>query len=196
MKTFSVVCLLLFNILIVAQTKIKIIDSESQTAVPYATVIFKNTEGYRSTENDGSVIINENEIISEIRAFGYENLQVEAFQNVYSLKPLYKKIKDVEIFKSKNTQHFKEGKINRDFPSMRFGSTNANYYVLNYYRFKENYPAITFIKKIRFLSEVTKNKTAIINLVFFKSIDGVPGIEPFASFAVLCKKGKITLNLI
>lgn len=178
------------SIVINAQTRVKIIDGETQNSIPYAAVIFKNNNTYRSAENDGTVEISKGEDISEIQAFGYENLIVNNFQNVYSLHPIYKNIDDVEIYKSKNTIHLQEGKIKKEILTQSLSSRSSNVIILNLFKYKSDFPQITFIKKIRFLSNVNAKKSATVNVVLYKNVDGKPSGEAWESFLVGCNKGK------
>lgn len=178
------------TIIIPAQTKVKITDAENQNSIPYATIIFKNSNTYKSAENDGTIEISKDENIVEIQAFGYETLKVHNFQNVYSLKPIYKNINNLEIYKSQNTIHIRAGKIKKEIFKQSLGSNSSNLIILNLFNYKSDYPKLTFIKKIRFLSDVDYKESATINIVLYKNTEGKPSGEVWESFLVICKKGK------
>lgn len=188
MKQF--VIFFFFANFVFAQTKIKIIDSDSQKGIPSATVYFNKNTSYKNAESDGSIEISQDENISEIQVFGYENLKVSQFQNVYALKPVYKNIDEIAILKSRNTTQIEVGRIKKERFYTAFNSGGSKFSVLNLYNYDQGYPEITFIKKIRFLSDVSKKKSATINVVFYKNINGKPSGEPWESFTVSCKKGK------
>ena len=183
------------SIVISAQTKVKIIDEETQNIIPYATVIFKNRNTYKNAENDGSIEIFKDENIAEIKAYGYEILKVNNFQNTYSLKPIYKNIDDIEIYKSRNTIPIKTEKIKKEIFKQSLGSSASNLIILNLFKYKSDYPKITFIKRIRFLSEVDYKPSATINIVLYKNINGKPSDEEWKSYLVVCKRGKNVTEL-
>ena len=59
----------------------------------------------KNTEENGEFTLSENEEIDKIVCFGYEDFLVKTYQNVYSLKPKYKEIDNVEISKPVSYTH-------------------------------------------------------------------------------------------
>lgn len=172
------------------QQKIKVIDAENNQPIPYAKVTFKGKDYYKSTEENGEFTITENEEIDKIESFGYEDISVKTYQNVYSLKPKYKEIRSVEISKPKNESTFTIGKIIKSTKYSFIASKNT-YGVLDLFKSNDNTSQKTFIKKIKFLSKVVGIKSpAKINLILYKNINGKPSDEIWKSFVVSCEIGK------
>ena len=121
--------------------------------------------------------------------FGYEDFLVKTYQNVYSLKPKYKEIDNVEISKPINANSFTLGEIIKNSNHSFIASKNT-WGVVDLFKNDEN-TSKTFIKKIKFLSKVVDIKNpAKINLVFYKNENGKPSNEIWKSFIISCEKGK------
>lgn len=193
MKTTMKLIIIFFNfffVFILSQQKIKILDAENNSPIPYTKIIFDDGS-YRNTENDGSIEIFPNENFIEIQSFGYENLKVSEKKPSYFLTPKFKNIDEVIIEKPLQKKFLKIGNIKKEMNSQSFVSSKTTWTVANYIENKENYNKFKFIKSIKFYSKVEKiNKNATINLLLYKNEDGRPSEEIWKSFIVECKPGK------
>ncbi len=77
-----------------AQQKIKIVDSETQSALPDARIIANNQIYY--TNDDGFCLVPDNAIM-DISAGGFQSLKAVKVQAVIQLKPLYNAMDEVKI---------------------------------------------------------------------------------------------------
>lgn len=89
--------LLIKSMFVYSQNRIRVLDAENHKPIPYAKLILKDKDYYKNTEEDGGTVLDENEDLSEIQSFGYENLKVEKFQQTYLLQPKFNEIKTVEL---------------------------------------------------------------------------------------------------
>jgi len=96
-----------------AQQQTQIVDSETQKPIPYAKLILKGKDYYKNTEGNGEISLEKDEEISEIQAFGYENLKVGNFATKFLLKPKFIEINEVEIARPKFQKSFKIGVIKK-----------------------------------------------------------------------------------
>ena len=192
MKTTTNLIFTLLNLLFISafsQQKIKVIDAENNQPIPYAKIIFIGKDYSKNTEENGEFTLSESEEIDKIVCFGYEDFLVKTYQNVYSLKPKYKEIDNVEISKPINANSFTLGEIIKNSNHSFIASKNT-WGVVDLFKNDEN-TSKTFIKKIKFLSKVVDIKTpAKINLVFYKNENGKPSNEIWKSFIISCEKGK------
>ena len=192
MKTTTNLIFTLLNLLFISafsQQKIKVIDAENNQPIPYAKIIFIGKDYSKNTEENGEFTLSESEEIDKIVCFGYEDFLVKTNQNVYSLKPKYKEIDNVEISKPTNANSFTLGEIIKNSNHSFIASKNT-WGVVDLFKNDEN-TSKTFIKKIKFLSKVVDIKNpAKINLVFYKNENGKPSNEIWKSFIISCEKGK------
>lgn len=188
-KTLTITSFLLFCFAF-CQQKIKVIDSENNQPIPYAKIVFKGKDYYKNTEENGEFTLSESEEIDKIECFGYEDSLVKTYQNVYSLKPKYKEIDNVEISKPKNANSFTVGKIIKNTNHSFIASTNT-WGVVDLFKNNENTSQKVFIKKIKFLSKVVDLKnSAKINLVFYKNENDKPSSEIWKKLVISCEIGK------
>lgn len=189
MKKFLIIIYIFFVCFIASQQKIKVIDAENNQPIPYAKIIFIGKDYSKNTEENGGFTLSESEEIDKIVCFGYEDFLVKTNQNVYSLKPKYKEIDNVEISKPINANSFTLGEIIKNSNHSFIASKNT-WGVVDLFKNDEN-TSKTFIKKIKFLSKVVDIKNpAKINLVFYKNENGKPSNEIWKSFIISCEKGK------
>ena len=111
MKKFLTIIYIFWVCFIASQQKIKVIDAENNQPIPYAKIIFIGKDYSKNTEENGEFTLSESEEIDKIVCFGYEDFLVKTYQNVYSLKPKYKEIDNVEISKPINANSFTLGEI-------------------------------------------------------------------------------------
>lgn len=188
-KIVTITSIFLFFI-VFSQQKIKVIDAENNQPIPFAKITFKGKDYYKNAEENGEFSLSENEDIEKIESFGYEDILVKFYQNVYSLKPKYKEIENVEIIKPKNENSFTIGKIKKNSNHSFIASKNT-WGIVDLFKNNENTSQKTFIKKIKFLSKVVNVKNpAKINLVIYKNVNGKPSDEIWKSFIISCEKGK------
>ncbi|MFL9835625.1 thioredoxin domain-containing protein [Chryseobacterium terrae] len=186
-KIFTTTFLIL-SITLFSQNRIKILDSENQKPIAYAKLILKNKDYYKNTEENGETMLEKDEEISEIQSFGFENLHVEKFQQIYLLKPKFSEIETVEISKPKFQKKFTVGSIKKS--NMGFAALSKSWVVVDL--FKNNIPEEkVYIKKIKIPTQVDKTlKEATFNLVFYENINGKPSSEKRKNIIVTCKSGK------
>lgn len=184
-KTFAII--LSFCSIIFFGQKIKVLDSETQKPIAYAKLIFKN-QTYKNTEENGETFLEDKNELSEIQSFGYENLSIEKYQNVYLLKPVYTDINSVEISKPKFQYTLKTGEIIDENSS--FGGFAATWTVANYFPFEEKFRRTRFIKFVHFAYDLKKKKNAKIKLVFYRSEYGKPSDKIWKSYIVECSSKK------
>ncbi len=190
MNLKTLLFLLLPTLFVFSQRKISIVDAENKQAIPYAKILF-DKGNYRNTEPDGSITISPEEKITEIQAFGYENLKVDGFKNVFLLVPKTKEIEEIVLIRPKNTKQITVGKIKREFPTYSYCASDHQWTVLNFFEYKNTYFENTFIKIIRFSSKVENIKNnAKINLVFYHNENGKPSTEVWKSIIIECEPGK------
>lgn len=188
-KILTIISIFLYFIAF-CQQKIKVIDAENNQPISYAKITFKGKNYYKNTEENGEFILSENEDIDKIESFGYEEILVKKYQNVYSLQPKYKEIESVLINKPKFVESYTIGKINKSSNHSFLASKNT-WGIVDLFKNNETTTKEIFIKKIRFLSKVVGVKSpAKINLIFFKNENGKPSDEIWKSFVVSCKIGK------
>ena len=188
-KKFLTIIYIFWVCFIASQQKIKVIDAENNQPIPYAKIIFIGKDYSKNTEENGEFTLSESEEIDKIVCFGYEDFLVKTYQNVYSLKPKYKEIDNVEISKPINANSFTLGEIIKNSNHSFIASKNT-WGVVDLFKNDEN-TSKTFIKKIKFLSKVVDIKNpAKINLVFYKNENGKPSNEIWKSFIISCEKGK------
>ncbi|WDF48414.1 hypothetical protein PQ459_08030 [Chryseobacterium sp. KACC 21268] len=84
-----------FPILFLAQQKVQILDSETSKPIPNARII-SNQNVYYSND-DGFILLPENNDKQEISAIGYLSETVKNYKPTISLKPKYQNIDEVKI---------------------------------------------------------------------------------------------------
>lgn len=110
MQKLITLTLALFSSFILSQ-QIKVLDEETRNPIPYAKLILKDKDYYKNTEENGETFLENNEEISEIQSFGYENLKVENYKNIYLLKEKFTEIDEVKIVRPQLSKSFKLGKV-------------------------------------------------------------------------------------
>ena len=180
--------LLIKSMFVYSQNRIRVLDAENHKPIPYAKLILKDKDYYKNTEEDGGTVLDENEDLSEIQSFGYENLKVEKFQQTYLLQPKFNEIKTVEITKPKFEKSFTVGTIKKK--DIGFSALKRSWLVVDL--FKSEIPDDKiYIKKIKIPTQVHKTiKEATFNLVFYENINGKPSEERRKNIVVTCKSGK------
>ena len=181
-KTFAII--LSFCSVIFFGQKIKVLDSETQKPIPYAKLILKEKAYYRNTEENGEAMLENSEEISEIQSFGYENLKVESYQNLYHLKPVYKEIAEVKVARPK----FDKTIIIGDLKKKTAYSAVEKTWMVGKVIVQTAEKQKLFLRKIRFPSFNYNKNDVIINVNIFENKNGLPG-DIIVSKPVLCKRG-------
>lgn len=189
MRKLIIMSLLTAFALLFSQTQIKVLDAENQKPVPYAKLILKDKDYYINAEENGTANIEQEEKISEIQSYGYENLKVNKNQNIYFLKPKYLKIDEVQIIKPKLSKTFTMGKVAKE--GTFFGVNNTIWMVGK--EFRNNISAEPlFIKSLSFYSRFNAKTSATIKVNIYYDENGLPG-DLYKSVIVTCyKKKKLT----
>jgi hypothetical protein len=179
----------LSSALFFSQIQVKILDAENQKPVPYAKLILKDRDYYINTEESGTATLRQEEKISEIQSYGYENLKVDKNQNIYFLKPKYLEIAEVRIIRPKLSKTFIMGKIAKE--GTFFGVNNTIWMVGKEFRNTISAEPL-FIKSLSFYSKLNAKKSATIKINIYYDENGVPG-DLYNSVIVTCfKKKKLT----
>ncbi|WP_294303321.1 hypothetical protein [uncultured Chryseobacterium sp.] len=181
-----IISLLTASVLSFSQTQIKVLDEETQKPVPYAKLILKDKNYYINAEESGTATLGQEEKISEIQSYGYENFKVEKYQNIYFLKPKYLEIDKVHIIRPKLSKTFTIGKIAKE--GTFFGVNNTIWMVGKEFRNTISDEPL-FIKSLSFYSRLNAKKSATIKLNIYYDENGVPGAL-YKSVIVTCFKNK------
>src|SRR5690606_25236763 len=107
---------------------------------------------------------------------------------LYFLKPEFNEIKQVKINQPTFKNILNIGELIDDHSS--FGGMKANWTVVNYFPYDENYASTKFIKSVKFLSQVRKKKKGKIKLVFYKNENGKPSAEIWKTYIAECSTKK------
>ncbi len=184
-----IISFLTASALFLSQTQIKVVDEETQEPVPYAKLILKDKNYYINAEESGTATLGQEEKISEIQSYGYENLNVEKYQDIYFLKPKYIEINEVHIIKPKLSKTFKIGKIAKE--NTFFGVSNTIWMVGKEFRNTISAEPL-FINSLSFYSKLSSKNSATIKVNIYYNENGVPG-DMYKSVIVTClKKKKLT----
>lgn len=185
-KNFSLALLFSCSVFY-AQQQTQIVDAETQKPIPYAKLILKDKDYYKNTEENGEIRLKKDEEISEIQAFGYENLKVGNFATKFLMKPKFIEINEVEIARPKFEKNYKIGslKVKGSFGA-GFNQITSSFWgkVITFNTYKDE---LLFIKKISFKT-IASNKNVIIRLLIYENINGFPG-EILRSEEITCKAG-------
>ncbi len=184
-----IISFLTASALFLSQIQIKVLDAENQRPVPYAKLILKDKDYYINTEESGTATLGQEEKISEIQSYGYENLKVDKNQNIYFLKPKYLEINEVRIIRPKLSKTFIMGKIAKE--GTFFGVNNTIWMVGKEFRNTISAEPL-FIKSLSFYSKLNAKKSATIKINIYYDENGVPG-DLYNSVIVTCfRKKKLT----
>lgn len=184
MKIKLFVLFLALSGILFSQQKIKIIDAENQKPIPFAKIILKDKDYHKNTEENGEIILDQNENLLEIKAFGYEEMKVRKIQSYYYLKPIFEKIPSVNIKKPVLKNTLSVGDLIDEKQS--FGGMALNWTVANYFPFHQNYTNTPYIKSVKFISKIKNKNKGTIKLVLYKAIDGKPDNEIWKSYNIEC----------
>lgn len=169
-----------------SQKQFKVLDIETQKPVPYAKIILKNKDYYKNTEENGEIMLEKDEEISEIQSFGYENFQVEQTQQAYLLKPKFADIDEVKIAKPKSSKTFTIGKVAKE--STFYGVNSIIWMVAKEIKNDISEEPL-FVQSLKFHSRLVSKKSATIKVNIYYNENGIPG-ELYKSIIVTCFKNK------
>ncbi|WP_294285772.1 hypothetical protein [uncultured Chryseobacterium sp.] len=181
-----IISFLTASVVYFSQIQIKVLDAENQKPIPYAKLILKDKDYYINAEENGTATLGQEEKISEIQSYGYENLKVDKNQNIYFLKPKYLEIDEVHIIRPKLSKTFTMGKIAKE--GTFFGANNTIWMVGKEFRNTISAEPL-FIKSLSFYSRLNARKSATIKVNIYYHENGIPG-DLYKSVIVTCIKNK------
>jgi hypothetical protein len=144
------------SLIFYTQRTIQVLDAETKLAIPFAKILLDNGKSYINTEENGAASLNSDQSIFSVEAFGYISEKINFSEKTIYLKPKSTEIAEVKIPKSLNTKQWTEGKIKKEFVVSFFIASNIGQRVVDLFSYEKNYPENTFIKNIRFLTDVKK----------------------------------------
>lgn len=161
--------------------------------IPYARVFFEDKPYFKNTDKKGRLKLEKGEKVSKITAIGFEDLFPDNNQKEFVLKSK----EDIEktSLAPKNKLLFTIGKTDKSSVNYMVGDREL-FSKAEYIPYKADYPEMSFIKSITFLSSSLNGKTRPIILKFYKNDNGKPGASYGSSYYVVnCKPGK-TINKV
>jgi hypothetical protein len=171
----------------------KTVTVKNNKPIAYAKVFFEDKPYFKNTDKKGKLKLEKGEKVSKISAAGFEDLFPVSNQKEFILKSK----EDIERTSpvSKNKLRITIGKADKSSVNYMMGD-NQLFSKAEYIPYKADYPEISFIKSITFLSSSLNGKTRPIILRFYKNDNGKPG-APYGNpgYVVNCKPGK-TINKV
>jgi len=169
------------------------VSVKNHKPIAYAKVFFEGRPYFKNTDKKGRLKLEKGEEVSKITAIGFEDLLPGSNQKEFILKSK----EDIEKidFVPKNNLRFTIGKVDKSSIIYMMGGKQL-FSKAEYIQYKADYPEISFIKSITFLSSSLNGKTRPIIFRFYKNDNGKPGeLYGNSSYVVNCKPGK-TINRV
>ncbi len=161
--------------------------------IAYAKVFFEDKPYFKNTDKKGRLKLEKGEKVSKITAIGFEDLFPDSNQKEFVLKSMEGIEKTSSI--PKNKLQVTIGKADKSSINYMAGDSKL-FSRAEYIPYKADYPDISFIQSITFLSSSLNGKTRPIIFRFYKNDNGKPGaLYGNSGYVVNCKPGK-TINKV
>jgi hypothetical protein len=178
MKKLLAIIFLLISNLCFSQLKSVIIDSETKGKVPYVNIWVENENIGTTSNKKGEFELNFNgSKIIIFSAIGFETKKIvsDSIKSILKLKPIVTELDEVVIKSKKTTQELKIGKFKK-FKITSYLGGNANPWIIaRYFEYKEINNKISFLKKIKLLTNSQINNSKFNIRLYNINNNGEPG---------------------
>lgn len=194
MKKLLTITILLISNYSFSQLKAVIIDSETKEKIPYVNIWAENENiGTTSNEKGEFELDIDGTKIILFSALGFETRKISSdfIKNTLELKPLVTELKEVVIKSKKQNKKLVLGKFKKSKVNHYFACGTTPWISARYFKYQEDYDKISFLNKIRVLTN-SDVKDSKFNIRFYSvSKNGEPNEYLLEENIIgIAKKGK------